>query len=82
MLNIHKVMVGCDFSKYSRDTLAYAATLAKKLQAELIIINVINKRDIDIILKVAEGKFDRNIEKYVEKSAEEYVKKMKQDRTR
>ena len=82
MLNIHKVMVGCDFSKYSRDTLAYAATLAKKLQAELIIINVINKRDIDIILKVAEGQFDRNIEKYVEKSAEEYVKKMKQDRTR
>jgi len=82
MLNIHKIMVGCDFSKYSRDTVAYAATLAKKLQAELIIINVINKRDIDTILKVAEGQFDRNIEKYIEKSAEEYVKRVKQDRTK
>ncbi len=82
MLNIHKIMVGCDFSKYSRDTLAYAATLAKKLQAELIIINVINKRDIDTILKVADGQFDRNIEKYIEKSAEEYVKRVKQDRTK
>jgi len=82
MLNIHKIMVGCDFSKYSRDTLAYATTLAKKLQAELIIINVINKRDIDTILKVAEEQFDRNIEKYIEKAAEEYVKRMKQDRTK
>lgn len=45
MLHIHKIMVACDFSKYSRDALAYAASLAKKLQAELIIINVINKRD-------------------------------------
>ena len=82
MLNIRKIMVGCDFSKYSKDTLVYAATLAKKLQAELIIVNVINKRDVDTILKVAEGQFDRNIEKYVEKSAEEYVKRVKQDRTK
>ena len=69
MVNINKIMVGCDFSTYSNDTLVYAATLAEKLQAELIIVNVINKKDIDIILKVAEGQFDRNIEKYVEKSA-------------
>lgn len=82
MLNIRKIMVGCDFSKYAKDTLAYAATLAQQLQAELIIINVINKRDVDTILKVAEGQFDRNIEKYVEKTAEEYVKRVKQDRTR
>ncbi len=82
MLNIRKIMVGCDFSKYSKDTLAYAASLAEKLQAELIIINIINKRDIDTILKVAEGQFDRNIEKYVVKSSEEYIKKVKEDRTR
>jgi len=75
-------MVGCDVSKYSKDTLAYAATLAEELQAELIIVNVINKRDIDTILKVAEGQFDRNIEKYVEKTAEEYEKRVKEDRTR
>ena len=82
MLNIHKIMVGCDFSEYSKDTLLYAAALAKKLGAELIIINVINKRDIDTILKVAEEHFDRNIEKYVEKTAEEYEKRLKAERTR
>ena len=77
-----KIMVACDFSSYSKKTLEYAAKLAEKLQAELIIVNVINKRDIDTILKVAEGQFDRKIEKYVEKTAEEYTKKVKEDRTR
>jgi len=81
MQNIHKIMAGCDFSKYSKDTLAYAATLARKLQAELIIVNVINKRDIDTILKVADKHFDRTIEKYVENTAEDYVKRLKKERT-
>jgi len=82
MKNITKIMVGVDFSPYSKDTLAYAATVAEKFQAELIVVNVINKRDIDTILKVAEGQFDRRIEKYVEKTAEEYTKRVKHDRTR
>jgi nucleotide-binding universal stress UspA family protein len=82
MKNINKIMVGVDFSSYSKDTLAYAATLAEKFQAELIIVNVINKRDIDTILKVGEGQFDRNIEKYVAKTAEEYVARVKAERTR
>jgi nucleotide-binding universal stress UspA family protein len=82
MKDINKIMVGVDFSSYSKDILAYAARLAEKFQAELIIVNVINKRDIDTILKVAEGQFDRKIEKYVEKTAEEYTKRVKEDRTR
>ena len=44
MKNIQKILVGCDFSKYSKNTLAYAAALAEKFQAELIIVNVINKK--------------------------------------
>lgn len=82
MKNIRKIMVGCDLSGYSKDTLAYAATLAEKCQADLMIVNVINKREIDTILKVAEGQFDRTIEKYVEKSVQDYVKRVKEDRTR
>ena len=82
MKAIQKILVGCDFSKYSKNTLGYAATLAEKFQAELIIVNVINKKDIDTILKVAEGQFDRNIEKYVEKSAKEYAERVKKERTR
>ena len=82
MKDIHKILVGSDFSKYSKNTLPYAAALAAKFQAELIIVNVINKREIDTILKVAEGQFDRNIEKYVEKTAQEYEIRVKADRTR
>ncbi|MCP4104530.1 MAG: universal stress protein [Desulfobacteraceae bacterium] len=81
MRDIRKIMVGCDFSTYSKDTLAYAADLADKLGAELIIVNVINKNETDTILRVAEGQFDRNIEKYVKKSAEEYVENAKKSRT-
>jgi nucleotide-binding universal stress UspA family protein len=82
MKTIQKILVGCDFSKYSKNTLEYAAALAEKFQADLIIVNVVNKKDIDTILKVAEGQFDRNIEKYVEKTAQEYETRVKVDRTR
>ncbi len=73
-------MVGCDFSKYSANTLAYAVGLADKMEAALVVVNVINKKEIDTILKVAEGQFNRSIEKYVEKSAEDYVKRVKAER--
>jgi len=82
MKAIQKILVGCDFSKYSKNSVGYAATLADKFQAELIIVNVINKKDIDTILKVAEGQFDRNIEKYVEKSAQDYETRVKSERTK
>jgi nucleotide-binding universal stress UspA family protein len=81
MKDIAKIMVGCDLSSYAKATLGYAAKLADKLAAELIIVNVINKKELDAILKVAEGQFDRNIEKYVAKSAEEYVKRVEKERT-
>jgi nucleotide-binding universal stress UspA family protein len=82
MKSIHKIMVGCDFSKYSKETMECAVALAEKLEADLIIVNVINQKEIDTILKVAEGQFDRNIEKYVEKTAQEYETRVKADRTR
>ena len=82
MKSIHKIMVGCDFSKYSKETLECAVALAEKLEADLIVVNVINKKEIDTLLKVAEGQFDRNIEKYVEKTAQEYETRVKADRTR
>jgi nucleotide-binding universal stress UspA family protein len=82
MKNFHKIMVGCDFSKYSKEALECAVALAEKLQAELIIVNIINKKEIDTILKVGEGQFDRNIEKYVEKTAQDYQTRVKADRTR
>ncbi len=75
MISFNKIMAACDFSEYSKETLEYAASLAEKCQAELIIVNVINQRDVDTILKVADKTFNRTVEKNVEKLADDYVKR-------
>ena len=75
MITFRKIMAGCDFSEYSKETLEYAAGMAEKCQAELIIVNVINQRDVDTLLKIADKTFDRTVEKNVEKLADDYVKR-------
>ena len=82
MITLSKIMAGCDFSEYSKETLEYAACLAEKCQAELIIVNIINQRDIDIILAISDKQFDRTVEKNLEKLADDYVKREIKKRTR
>ena len=82
MITFSKIMTGCDLSEYSRKTLEYAASLAEKCQAELIIVNIINQRDIDTILAISDKQFDRTVEKNLEKLADDYVKREKEKRTR
>ena len=82
MISFKKIMAGCDFSEYSKETLEYAASLAENCQAELVVVNVINQRDVDTILKISEKTFDRNVERNVEKLAEDYVKRETEKRTR
>ena len=81
MLTLSKIMVGCDFSDYSKDTLEYAASLAEKYHAELIVTNIINQRDIDTILSVADKQFDRAVEKDVKKLAEDYINRLTEERS-
>ena len=47
-----KIMVAYDLSEYSVEALKYAASLADSMNAELIIVNVINKRDVDAVQRV------------------------------
>ena len=49
---IKKIMVAVDFSEYSPKIADYAGGLAKDLGAELIFVNVINQRDIDMVKQV------------------------------
>lgn len=44
---ITKLMVAIDFSGYSRDTLAYAMETATLTQASMVLINVIDQKEID-----------------------------------
>ena len=52
MENIHKIIVGIDFSIYSARIIQYAAGIAERNQAELIAVSVINKRQIDYIKEI------------------------------
>ena len=72
MSNIKKIMVAVDFSEYSAQVVDYAGRLAETLGAELIFVNVINQRDVDMV---------KNVEMYTDKiSVKSYVDGLKQDR--
>jgi nucleotide-binding universal stress UspA family protein len=48
-----KIMVAVDFSEYSAEITNYAVRLAQDLGAELLFVNVINQRDIDMVNQVS-----------------------------
>jgi len=50
---INKIIAAIDLSEYSRDVLEYAGNLAKCIKSELIVVNVINNRDIDALQRAA-----------------------------
>ena len=52
MKPINKILVSIDFSDYSAHTLNYAVSLANNVGAELILVNVINQRDIAAVERV------------------------------
>ncbi len=49
MSKIKKIMVAVDFSEYSNTITDRAGRLAEDMGAELIFVNVINQRDIDMV---------------------------------
>ena len=49
MNNISRIIAAIDFSDYSAQVLKYAANLADNLKVLLILVNVINQRDINAI---------------------------------
>ena len=68
---IRKMIVAIDLSEYSRDILKYAGTLAKSINTELIIVNVINNRDIEVLRKAAMETDAFSVEKWLRKQKEE-----------
>ena len=49
MKKIERIMAAVDFSNYSQHVVDISVRLANDLNAELICINVINKRDLDVM---------------------------------
>lgn len=48
---ISKIMVAIDFSAYSRDTLEYAVQMAALTDARMVLLNIINQKQIDAMEK-------------------------------
>lgn len=71
MGKINKILAAIDLSDYSAATMEYAADLATQLEAELVMVNVINQRDVDAIEKVENITTGISVEKYVERQKEE-----------
>jgi nucleotide-binding universal stress UspA family protein len=68
-----KIMVAVDFSDYSPKIAEHAGRLAEDLGAELLFVNVINQRDIDMV---------KHVTMYTDKiSVKDYVDGLKEDRT-
>ena len=71
MDSIKKVMVAVGFAEYSEGLLAYAARIAETLKAELLIVNIINVRDVEAIGSIAAMGYEVDSEHYVSGIKEE-----------
>lgn len=72
-VNLNRVMAALDLSAYSETTFVHALTLARALKTDLVIVNVINSRGMEVLDRLgAEG---YNI------SFDQYAATVRKDRT-
>jgi nucleotide-binding universal stress UspA family protein len=71
MGTINKIMAAVDFSEYSKATLKYAAFLAGSLNATLVVVNVINHRDVEAIRAVEDEDLELSVETFIAKQKQE-----------
>jgi nucleotide-binding universal stress UspA family protein len=80
MKKISKIMVAFDFSKYSKNAFAYAVELADRLGASLVMVNIINERDLKAIRTITkEDMFSTSAEKYKKETMKLYVSNKKEE---
>ncbi len=63
---VKKILVPIAFSEHSRAILHYAADLAAATGAELLVVNVINERDLQAVDKITSFGYKVDIEHYLE----------------
>ena len=75
MKTIHRILVAIDFSQFSKYILEYAVNLAEPLNAELVLANVINQRDIDIVSRLSIN-INLNAQEYIDQTRNERLQAM------
>ncbi|UCH20438.1 MAG: universal stress protein [Deltaproteobacteria bacterium] len=78
MDGIQKIMVALGFSDYAEEIFSYAAKLATRLDAELIVASIINARDVEAVGTISSMGYDVNGEKYVATIRKERETKLEQ----
>ena len=68
---IRKIMVAVGFAKHAQGLVAYGAQIAESLNADLLIVNIINIRDVEAIGSVAAMGYEIDSEHYVSGIKEE-----------
>ena len=76
MNEINKILVGICFSRYCLDTLLFATKLAQRLEAQLIIANIINVRDVEQVSQIEAMGFAVDAAAYIRGVEEEREKSL------
>lgn len=77
MKKIDKILVCVDFSQYTRMTLESALAIARGTQAQMVVFNVINQRDVNSVQMVSQYYPDRlDVETYIEDLKKERLEKL------
>ncbi len=74
METVKTVMVAIGFSDFCGGVFDYAAQLAEKLDADLLVASIINSRDVEAVGRVASMGFEVDGENYVESVRNERLK--------
>lgn len=77
MPEINKILVAICFSDYCGGTFDYATRLAAQLQAELIVANVIDAKDVKAISKIESMGYSISAKDYIEGVKEERKAELK-----
>ncbi|WP_136806854.1 universal stress protein [Desulfosediminicola flagellatus] len=71
MKKLHSILACVDLSAYSISTMEYAVALARGLMTEIVVLNIINSRDIQAIKSVsAEFPHRVDIDEFLKKTRE------------
>jgi len=65
MANINKLLVAVAFSPHTEGIFNYAAQLADRLNAELVVASIINERDVAAVRRIADMGYEVDGEHYV-----------------
>jgi nucleotide-binding universal stress UspA family protein len=68
---IKKIMAAVGFTEYTEGLLTYAARIAESLNAELIVVNIINVRDVEAVASIAAMGYEVDSDHYVSGIKEE-----------